>query len=84
LLFAAVLAAACSSALPEENDPGAVVLRTRCGGCHRVFAPGTMTIETWKFQMGRMHAEFARRGIPWLTPDEEAALLAYLGRHAGG
>jgi len=49
-----------------------------------VFAPGTMTIETWKFQIGRMHAEFARRGIPWLTGDEEAALLAYLERNAGG
>jgi hypothetical protein len=43
-----------------------------------------MTIETWKFQIGRMHAEFARRGIPWLTGDEEAALLAYLQRNAGG
>lgn len=78
-----LLAAACASPLPEESDPGAVVLRTRCGGCHRVFAPGTMTIETWKFQIGRMHTEFARRGIPRLTADEEAALLAYLGRHAG-
>ena len=83
-MLVALLATACSSTLPEENDPGAIVLRTRCGGCHRVFAPGTMTIETWKFQIGRMHAEFARRGIPWLTQDEEAALLAYLARHAGG
>jgi len=49
-----------------------------------VFAPGTMTIETWKFQIERMRTEFARRNLPWLTPDEEAALLAYLGRHAGG
>ena len=83
LLFA-LFAAACSSTLPEEQDPGAVVLRTRCGGCHRVFGPGTMTLETWKFQIGRMRQEFARRNIPWLTSDEEAALLAYLGRHAGG
>ena len=43
-----------------------------------------MTLETWKFQIGRMKVEFARRGIPWLAPEEEAALLAYLARHAGG
>jgi len=49
-----------------------------------VFAPGTMTLDTWKFQINRMRVEFARRRIPWLTPDEEAALLVYLGRHAGG
>jgi hypothetical protein len=49
-----------------------------------VFAPGTMTLETWKFQIGRMRVEFARRGIPWLAADEEAALVAYLARHAGG
>lgn len=49
-----------------------------------MFAPGTMTIETWKFQIGRMRTEFSRRNLPWLTSDEEAALLAYLGRHAGG
>ena len=83
-MLVALLAAACSSTLPEEQDAGAIVLRTRCGGCHRVFAPGTMTLETWRFQIGRMRLEFARRGIPWLAPDEEAALLAYLGRHAGG
>jgi hypothetical protein len=43
-----------------------------------------MTLETWKFQIERMRLEFARRNIPWLTPTEEDALLAYLGRHAGG
>jgi len=42
-----------------------------------------MTIETWRFQLGRMRALFAQRGIPWLTPDEEHALAAYLAAHAG-
>jgi hypothetical protein len=49
-----------------------------------VFAPGTMTLDAWTFQINRMRTEFARRRIPWLTPEEEAALVAYLGRHAGG
>jgi len=42
-----------------------------------------MTLEMWKVQVDRMHAEFVRRGVPWLAPDEERALLDYLGAHAG-
>jgi hypothetical protein len=78
-----VLAAACSPTLPEPDDPGAAVLRTRCNGCHRVHAPASMTFEMWKVQVARMQAEFARRGLPWLTPAEERALFDYLARHAG-
>lgn len=43
-----------------------------------------MTIATWRYQIDRMRTEFARRGLRWLSPEEEAALLAYLERHAGG
>ena len=42
-----------------------------------------MTLEMWKVQIGRMHALFAHRGIPWLTPEEERALEDYLAAHAG-
>jgi hypothetical protein len=42
-----------------------------------------MTLEMWKVQIGRMQTEFARRGLPWLAPDEERALLDYLAAHAG-
>jgi len=42
-----------------------------------------MTLEMWKVQIARMHEEFARRGVPWLAADEEAALLDYLTAHAG-
>jgi len=52
-------------------------------GCHRLYAPGSMTLAMWKVQTGRMREEFARRGMPWLTPDEERALLDYLAAHAG-
>jgi hypothetical protein len=37
----------------------------------------------WRFQLGRMRALFADRGIPWLAPDDERALLDYLIAHAG-
>jgi diheme cytochrome c len=77
------LAAACGGTLPDPQAPGAVVMRERCGGCHRLYAPETMTVEMWKFQVERMRTEFARRGVPWLAPGEEQALLEYLTSHAG-
>ena len=79
----AALLAGCGAALPDPGSPGARVLQTRCAACHRVYAPGSMTIETWRFQLGRMRELFAQRGIPWLAPDEERALTEYLAAHAG-
>jgi hypothetical protein len=76
-------AAGCGPALPDEQSAGAHVLRERCVGCHRLYPPGSMTAEMWKFQVERMRPEFTRRGLPWLTPAEEAALLDYLVAHAG-
>ena len=84
LLVGLVLAGAgCGGSLPDPESPGAHVLVARCGGCHRVYAPGSMTAEMWRFQLGRMRALFADRGIPWLAPDDERALLDYLITHAG-
>ena len=42
-----------------------------------------MTIEMWRYQLGRMRALFAERGIPWLAADDERALQEYLVAHAG-
>lgn len=80
---ALVLAAGCAPALPDPETPGARVLAARCGGCHRLYAPGAMTLDMWRMQLGRMQALFAQRGIPWLAPAEEQALLDYLAVHAG-
>ncbi|HWP64892.1 MAG TPA: hypothetical protein VNO26_03145 [Candidatus Limnocylindria bacterium] len=75
--------AACSVELPEPDSPGARLLAARCGGCHRLYAPGSMTAAMWDVQLARMRVLFARRGIPWLAPAEEQALRDYLARHAG-
>ena len=84
LLVGLVLGGAgCGGSLPDPESPGAHVLVARCGGCHRVYAPGSMTAEMWRFQLGRMRALFADRGIPWLAPDDERTLLDYLIAHAG-
>jgi hypothetical protein len=42
-----------------------------------------MTLGMWEFQIERMRGEYVRRGLPWLTPAEERALLDYLKAHAG-
>jgi hypothetical protein len=78
-----VLAAGCGASLPDPDAPGAHVLQERCAGCHRLYAPGSMTLPMWQVQLGRMRGEFTRRGLPWLAPEEERALLDYLGAHAG-
>ena len=82
-LFPLLLAAGCGAALPDPDTPGARILRERCTGCHRLYAPGTMTLEMWRVQIERMRVLFAQRGLPWLTRDEERALLDYLTAHAG-
>ena len=80
----AALALGCGEpALPDPDAAGAAVFRTRCAGCHRLYPPGTMTAAMWKMQLARMHVEFARRGLPWLPPEEERALTDYLSAHAG-
>ena len=75
--------ASCSVDLPEPDSPGARVLVARCGGCHRLYAPGAMTLAMWDVQLGRMRGLYAQRGIPWLPPAEERALHDYLAKHAG-
>jgi hypothetical protein len=42
-----------------------------------------MTAAMWRLQVARMRSQFAQRGLPWLTPAEEQALLDYLTAHAG-
>ncbi len=85
LLVGLVLAAsACDARLPDPESPGAQLYANRCGGCHRLYAPGSLTAEMWKVTVARMQGELARRGVPPLTADEQAQLLAYLQQHSTG
>ena len=86
ILIAAVLALgaiACDARLPEPESEGARVVRERCNGCHRIYAPSGMTFEMWKLQVARMRDKYTQAGRPWLTPDEERVLLDYLRHYAG-
>ena len=74
---------ACNAKLPEPDSPGAKVYARRCsGGCHRLFAPSSLTYEMWKLQVERMQGEFVRRGLRPLSPEERALVLDYLRRHS--
>ena len=42
------VSAGCGAALPDNDAQGARVLRERWAGCHRLYAPGSMTIEMSK------------------------------------
>lgn len=78
----ALAAAACDARLPEPESAGARLYAARCGGCHRLYAPRSMTGPMWKLTLARMQGELARRGIEPLSADETATLFAYLDAHS--
>ena len=82
LALAAAVALGCQTELPEPASPGAMLYRTRCQGCHRLYHPGTMTAAMWRVQVDRMQGEFVRRGMAQLSRDEMELLLAYLDAHS--
>jgi hypothetical protein len=83
-LSAVLVIASCDARLPEPESPGAQLYAGRCGGCHRIYAPQSMTSQMWKLTVARMQGELARRGLPILSDSDQALLLDYLGRHSTG
>lgn len=83
-LSALALLAACDARLPDPESPGARLYAGRCGGCHRIYAPSSLTAAMWNVTVQRMQGELVRRGVPPLTGDEQTALLAYLSQHSTG
>jgi hypothetical protein len=79
-----LVGAGCDARLPAPDSPGARLYAARCGGCHRIYAPGSLTAAMWEVTVRRMQGELARRGVPPLTTDEQATLLAYLAQHSTG
>lgn len=80
--MAALALAGCNAKLPEPDSPGAKLYAERCGTCHRVYAPTSLTFEMWKIQVERKQGVMVRQGLPPLTPEERDVLLAYLKRHS--
>jgi cytochrome c5 len=73
---------ACNAKLPEPDSPGAKLYAERCDTCHRIYAPGSLTSEMWKFQVERMQGDIVRHGLPPLTAQERDIVLDYLQRHS--
>ena len=74
----------CTTELPEPESPAARLYGERCGGCHRVLNPASLTPEMWKIQVERMQGEMVRRGVAPLAPAEKELVLGYLLRHGAG
>ena len=84
VLLGAATLLGCSTDVPEAETPQAQLYVNRCGGCHRVYAPASMTAAMWEMQVERMQGEIVRRGLPALTKEERETLLVYLRRHSSG
>jgi hypothetical protein len=80
-VVAATFLAGCTG-LPEPESAAAQLYQQRCGGCHRLYAPGVLKFEMWKLTLQRMQGEMARRGAKPLSPEETTLLLDYLQRHS--
>ena len=69
--------------LPERGSAAEVLYRNRCGGCHRVYPPSTMTAAMWSEQIVAMRQKIAEAGQPPMSTFDEHQILSYLQRHAG-
>lgn len=82
LAWAVFSTLACNAKLPEPDSPAAKLYASRCNGCHRVYAPASLTYEMWKYQVERMQGEIVRHGLAPLSSQERGLVLAYLKRYA--
>ena len=81
-LVLALGALGCNASLPEPESPAVQLYQKRCSRCHRVYAPGSLTAEMWKFMIARMEQEFQHSGLPPLPADERQTILDYLQKHS--
>ncbi|MGE3498894.1 MAG: hypothetical protein AB7N53_13480 [Candidatus Binatia bacterium] len=84
LAVVVLLGTGCDAQLPDPDSAGARLYAVRCTGCHRLYAPQSMTAAMWQTTVTRMQGELVRRGLPPLTADEQTKLLDYLAAHSTG
>jgi mono/diheme cytochrome c family protein len=77
-------AAGCNRPLPEQNSAAAHLYASRCGQCHRAYAPGSLSAAMWQVQVEMMEAKMRQYHVPPLTDQERDAILSYLTRNAAG
>jgi hypothetical protein len=72
----------CTHALPDPSSPGAQLYQARCGTCHPLHQPRSLTAAMWEIQVDKMRETMRRRGVRPLTDEEQGLLLTYLRAHA--
>jgi hypothetical protein len=79
----AIFISACRAPLPDKDSPAAQLYARRCDNCHRPYNPKGLTAAMWELKVKLMEPKMQTAGMPPLTPDERASILAYLERYAG-
>lgn len=76
--------AGCRTApLPEQGSAAEHLYAQRCGSCHKLYAPSSMTAAMWAIQVDAMQPKIAQAGLPPLSAGESRAITEYLERNAG-
>jgi hypothetical protein len=77
-----LLAAGCTLELPEKGSEAAGLYAEKCGLCHRVYHPMTLSPRAWRgvveLMEKRVKATDAREP---LSEAEQALILGYLDKH---
>jgi hypothetical protein len=79
----AILISGCRAPLPDAESPAAQLYARRCDNCHRPYNPHGLTAAMWETKVPLMEPKIRAAGMPPLTDDERASILAYLERYAG-
>ena len=81
---AVIFLAACQPRpLPEAGSDAARTYVERCGQCHPVYDPHSMTGAMWQTQVELMDTKIRQAGMEPLTGDQRHTILDYLTRNAG-
>ncbi len=84
LLLAVILAlSGCAKSLPDRDTHDAQLYIIRCGSCHQLYAPRSLTPGMWEIQVAAMQDKIIAAGQPPLTSAEKAEILGYLKHNAG-
>jgi mono/diheme cytochrome c family protein len=72
----------CNQPLPEANTAAEQLYASRCGQCHRAYAPKLLPAAMWQVQVEMMQAKMLQYHVPPLTEQERDTILSYLSRNA--
>jgi hypothetical protein len=78
-----LLAAGCTLELPEKESEAAVLYEKKCGICHEVLHPLTLSPRRWRNIIKLMEKRVEATGVRApLTEEEMAVILGYLEKYA--